>query len=557
MKYKLKSLQHNGIYVPPYEYKGFSIKIQGQRVKLGPKTEQMAIALVRKEQSATSPPDRVLYKNFLHEFLEQLKIENPSSSFLEHFLAEYKSGMDNNDAVEESTNEKPPERMEIDFSEVSEYLEQEKIKKLNMTKDEKKELAKERKAKREALKEKFGYAIVDGKKIEIANWTAEPSCLFTGRGKHPKRGKWKEGPKEEDIILNLSSDSPRPNANWKDIVWEPDKMYIAKWEDRLSGKIKYVWFSDSAFLKQRRESEKFKKAEKLGIEIPKIEEHIMKNLDAKDDGRRRIATVCWLILSLNLRVGDEKDPGEADTVGAITLRPEHIKMESDVLNFDFLGKDSVRWVKSIDAPSIVIRNIEHYSKTCKEYLFEGIDSKKVSRFLSEKINGLTAKVFRTWRTTKVVKKYLDNSGVKKEDAEYEKVFHAKMANLEGAKVANHKRMIPANFDERLAKKDARLKELEVQLEEKRKQGKKIDTILNRIEKAKLDIKLGEETKEYNLGTSLKSYIDPRVYAEWAAKVGFPLEKLYSKALIKKYSWALSKVLKPKIDSSGQCVVPEL
>jgi DNA topoisomerase-1 len=95
----------------------------------------------------------------------------------------------------------------------------------------------------------------------------------------------------------------------------------------------------------------------------------------------------------------------------------------------------------------------------------------------------------------------------------------------------------------LAKKKTRLKELEIQLKEKSKQGKKTDALLNRIEKTKLDIELTEKTKEYNLGTSLKSYIDPRVYVEWAGKVGFSLEKLYSTTLRKKYSWALGKLLK--------------
>jgi DNA topoisomerase-1 len=95
----------------------------------------------------------------------------------------------------------------------------------------------------------------------------------------------------------------------------------------------------------------------------------------------------------------------------------------------------------------------------------------------------------------------------------------------------------------LAKKEARLKELEIQLEEKSRQGKKTDAVSNRVEKTKLDIELANKTKEYNLGTSLKSYIDPRVYAEWAAKVDFNLEKLYSKTLRKKYSWALGKLLK--------------
>jgi len=548
MKYTVKSLQHNGIYIAPYEPKGFSIKIQGAQIKLGAKSEQMAIAFVKKEQSA-SPPDRIFYKNFFQDFLGQLKNENPSSSLLNQIYADFLKKIQNSNLKAEATNDKP---VEIDFSEISQYLEQEKIAKLNMTKEEKKRLANERKIRREELKKKFGYAIVDGKKIEIANWTAEPSCLFVGRGDHPKRGKWKEGPREEDIILNLSPDSPRPPGNWKGIVWEPDKMYIAKWQDKLCGKIKYVWFSDSAFLKQMREREKYKKAEKLGSAIPKIEEHITKNLAAEDEERRKIATVCWLIFALNLRVGDEKDPGEADTVGAITLRPEHIQIDGEVLNFDFLGKDSVRWVKSIKAPKIVISNIEHYAKTCKEYLFEGIDSKKVSGFLSEKMSGLTAKVFRTWRTTQAVKEYLDSCKVKKEDFLHVKHFHAKMANLRGAEIANHKRKIPLNFEERIAKKEERLKELEFQLEEKRRQGKKTDAILSRIEKTRFDIELAKKTKEYNLGTSLKSYVDPNVYVKWASKVEYPLEKLYPKTLQRKFIWALRKLLKSKDSEILNC-----
>jgi len=328
-------------------------------------------------------------------------------------------------------------------------------------------------------------------------------------------------------------------------------MYVAKWQDRLTGKIKYVWFSDSVFLRQRREKEKFRKAEKLGRVIPKIEAHVMKNLESEDDERRKIATVCWLILALNMRVGDEKDPGEADTVGAITLRPGHIKIDRDALHFDFLGKDSVRWVKSVKAPPNVVRNIEHYSETCSECLFEGIDSRKVSRFLSEEMSGLTAKVFRTWRTTQVVRDYLEKCGVKIGDPEYVKKFCVKMANLQGAEAANHKRKIPANFDERLAKKEAKLKELEAKLKEKMEQGKSVDALLNRIERTKLDVELTKQTKEHSLGTSLKSYIDPKVFASWAAEVNFSLDKFYPRTLRRKYSWALRK---PKTSSGLQCLL---
>jgi DNA topoisomerase-1 len=209
-----------------------------------------------------------------------------------------------------------------------------------------------------------------------------------------------------------------------------------------------------------------------------------------------------------------------------------------VLHFDFLGKDSVRWIKEVKAPPVVIRNIEHFARTSKEYLFEGIDSKKVSRFLSQKMPGLTAKVFRTWRCTKTVKEELDKSALAKEDPDYLKSYQAKMANLKVAEVANHKRKIPPNFDERLAKKEAKLKELEASLEVKKAEGKKTESLATRIEKAKLDLELTKLTKEYNLGTSLKSYIDPTAYVKWAKKVNFNLDKFYPKTLRKKFSWAL-------------------
>ena len=537
MKYCMKSLKHNGIYVPPYEYQGLSVKVHEQGLKLSPKTEQMAIAWARKKLSLTSIPDRLFYRNFVQDFLEALSQENPSQGFLKEFTVNHVKSLEK-DGDEWMVNGKLKDDAEVDFSEVTEYVLGEQQKKLSLAKDVKKKIAAERKARREALRERYGYATVDGRKLEIANWTAEPSCIFAGRGDHPRRGKWKQGPKEEDIILNLSDPNPRPAGNWKTVVWEPEKMYIAKWEDKLSGKMKYVWFSDSAFLKQKMEKEKFKKAEKLDREISKVEEHILKSLSSEDLERRKIATVCWLVLKVNIRVGDEKDPGEADTVGAITLRPEHIKIEGNLLNFDFLGKDCVRWQKQVEAAPLVIKNIQEFSKQDSEYLFEGIDSRRVSRFLSQKMEGLTAKVFRTWKCTQTVRRCLEGCRVKKEDADYVKQFCAKMANLEAAKIANHKRKIPPNFDERLKKKEARVKELERKLKEKEKEGKKTEAAARSLEKTKLDVELTKETQEYNLGTSLKSYIDPMIYVKWANRMDFPLDKLYPKTLRKKFSWAL-------------------
>ena len=534
MRHVMKSLKHNGIFVPVYDYKSFSVKIKGQTLKLMPKTEQMAVAWIRKSLSTISPPDKVFKHNFMREFLGQLKHENPSAVFLDQFIPSYLKGIEHPETQNSSD--------EIDFSQVCSFIETEKAKKEALTKETKKQQAEERKVKRLEFKEKYGYAVLDGQKLEIANWTSEPSCLFAGRGDHPQRGKWKDGPSEGDIVLNLPPDVPVPAGNWKGVVWEPDKMYVAKWEDKLTGKIKYVWFSDTAFLKQNREKEKFQKAETLGKQIKTIEQHIQRNLDSKDEDRRKVATVAWLIFAVNMRVGDEKDPDEADTVGAITLRAEHVKVDGSQLNFHFLGKDSVEWDKTLSAPPEVIRNIQNYMQTNKEYLFEGVDSKKVARFLSEKIPKLSAKVFRTWKCTTTLeaslKEATDQKKVTKESPDYKKTYYAKLANYEVAVVANHKKKVPPTFDQRLEKKEANLKSLEAQLQAKKAAAKKTESLETRIERAKLDLELTRLTKEYNLGTSLKSYIDPTAYVKWAKKVKFDIEKFYPKTLRNKFSWAL-------------------
>ncbi len=539
MRHVMKSLKHNGIFVPIYDYKGFSIKLNGQTIKLTPKSEQMAVAWIRKTLSTVSPPDNVFKKNFMREFLGQLKKDNPAASFLDAFCSKYLASLDAS-ATLNNGNQSLSE--EIDFTQIINFVDQEKAKKEALSKEVKKQQAEERKAKRLEFKEKYGYAEVDGQKLEIANWTSEPSCLFAGRGDHPQRGKWKDGPREEDIILNLPPDAPVPSGHWKGVVWEHDKVYVAKWEDKLTGKIKYVWFSDTAFLKQNREKEKFQKAETLGKQIKTIEQHILKNLDSKDEERRKVATVAWLIFAVNMRVGDEKDPDEADTVGAITLRAEHVKIDGNNLNFHFLGKDSVEWDKTLPAPPEVIQNIQNYVQTSKEYLFEGVDSKKVARFFSEKIPKLSAKVFRTWKCTTTLevslKEATDQKKVAKDSPDYKKTYYAKLANYEVAVVANHKKKIPPTFDQRLEKKEANLKALESQLVVKKATGKKTEALETRIERAKLDLELTKLTKEYNLGTSLKSYIDPTAYVKWAKKVKFDIEKFYPKTLRNKFSWAL-------------------
>lgn len=78
--------------------------------------------------------------------------------------------------------------------------------------------------------------------------------------------------------------------------------------------------------------------------------------------------VCFCLcvhIQLALRAGNEKEEGEtADTVGCCSLRVEHITLhdtldgEKCVVEFDFLGKDCIRYYNKVPV-SKRVRGLVH------------------------------------------------------------------------------------------------------------------------------------------------------------------------------------------------------
>jgi DNA topoisomerase-1 len=289
-------------------------------------------------------------------------------------------------------------------------------------------------------------------------------------------------------------------------------MWIAKWTDELTGKVKYIWLHDSTPIKQEREAAKFDKALRVERRIEDIREHIMEGLRSDKLQRRMVAAACYLIDTLSLRVGDEKDPEEADTVGATTLRAEHLKFHENSVVFDFLGKDSVQWHKECEMPSDVYDVLKELHDNANERLdsfnnraskktdgdpkkiaqiFPTIRSTHVNKFLSEVYPELTAKVFRTYHASVTMREELRSSKAKKIDPEFIKKEAFKRANLEVARVMNHTKMAPKGwarsadrYKERIKKADVRIEKAKVKLKEKQTRRRKVKKKEDDIRKGK-------------------------------------------------------------------------
>ncbi len=569
----LTQLVHNGVIIPPKPpLHRLVLVIRDRPVPLTPKQEEMALAWARK-LGTPYVDDPVFAGNFMTDFSAKLDIV-PLLSV-----------------------------KEVDFGPALRMVEAEREAKARLTKEERKAAAAARKAKREELKEAFGYAIVDGERVELGNYMTEPSGIFMGRGKHPLRGRWKKGATQKDVTLNLSPDAPRPEGEWAEIVWQPDSLWVARWNDKLSNKLKYVWLSDTAPIKQAREAQKFDQAIELNQNLEAVRNRIHKDLSSPDDKLKMVATACYLIDALCLRVGDEKESDEADTVGATTLRPEHITLHPDrTSEFRFLGKDSVLWHKKIQLPEIVYQNLTYLvenaqpSNSRKNHptsdlpqIFPNISSRDVNNYLSDIQPGLSAKVFRTHHATLAVTESLETSKVKATDPEYKKREAAITANMKAAILGNHTKQAPANWAARKKKMQerrenafARVKKYRQQIEEQKakleslrqeanekekaasearrpqvraRYRKRLATARKRIKSARDRLKRAREAlgkvesrnrlttrgRTWNLGTSLKSYIDPRVYYRWGQEIDYDvLEKYYPKILRGKFAWVASQ-----------------
>jgi len=52
----------------------------------------------------------------------------------------------------------------------------------------------------------------------------------------------------------------------------------------------------------------------------------------------------------------------------------------------------------------------------------------------------------------------------------------------------------------------------------------------------MQLRLQKNTRDYNLGTSLRNYIDPRVMKAWMGYVGLDWKKIYTSTLQRKFKW---------------------
>lgn len=349
---KWNTLEHNGVLFPPeYEPLPKNVKLlyDGTPVDLHFDAEEAASYFGFMLNSENNVKNPVFQKNFFADFTAILK----------------KTG---------GAKDKNGNKVDIkEFSKLNFEPMYEHFKKLS---DEKKAWSKEKKQtekeKRLKIEEPFMFCKWDGRKEKVGNFRVEPPGLFRGRGEHPKTGKIKKRVLPEQVTINIGKGSkvPEPPAGhkWKAVQHDNKATWLAMWQENVNGNYKYVMLAASASVKGKADYKKFEKARELKKRIDFIRKDYEKKLKSDMMQERQMATAMYLIDKFALRAGNEKDTeNEADTVGCCSLKYEHVTLrEPDIVIFDFLGKDSIRYYDECQVDRQVFKNLKMFKKPPKE-----------------------------------------------------------------------------------------------------------------------------------------------------------------------------------------------
>ncbi|XP_037727653.1 DNA topoisomerase 1 isoform X1 [Drosophila subpulchrella] len=539
---KWSTLEHKGpVFAPPYERVPRNVRFyyDGKPLELSEETEEAATFYAKMLNHDYCTKD-VFNNNFFKDFRKSM------TSKEKEIIKDFRK---------------------CNFQEMFNFFQAESEKRKAATKEEK--LIK--KNENEALIKEFGFCMIDGHKEKIGNFRLEPPGLFRGRGEHPKMGMIKRRIHASDVSINCGKDSKVPSppsgSRWKEVRHDNTVTWLASWIENVQGQVKYIMLNPSSKLKGEKDHIKYETARRLDKVIDKIRATYRDEWKSKEMRVRQRAVALYFIDKLALRAGNEKDEDQADTVGCCSLRVEHVQLHKElngkenVVVFDFPGKDSIRYYNEVEVEKRVFKNLELFMEHKKEGddLFDRLNTQVLNEHLKELMDGLTAKVFRTYNASKTLQSQLDLLTDPSATVP-EKLLAYNRANRAVAILCNHQRSVPKgheksmeNLKEKIKTKRDAIDDCEAEYHDMKKaakrgsvkekvladkKGKQLERLKDQLKKLELQETDRDENKTIALGTSKLNYLDPRISVAWCKKNGVPIEKIFNKTQRTKFMWAV-------------------
>jgi DNA topoisomerase-1 len=171
------------------------------------------------------------------------------------------------------------------------------------------------------------------------------------------------------------------------------------------GRTQYLYHSR---FRQQREEAKFRRVVEFGEALPALRRRVRADLKKDELDRQRVlASMVRLIDQGFFRIGNDKSAEAESTFGLSTIRPTHVKVENDVIAFDYVGKwrkKQHRAVEDSDVAEVVaalkkIKGVELF-KFLQNGRVVDVKDRHVNDYIQSIIGtDFTAKDFRTWAGT--------------------------------------------------------------------------------------------------------------------------------------------------------------
>lgn len=185
-----------------------------------------------------------------------------------------------------------------------------------------------------------------------------------------------------------------------------------------AGRWQYIYHDEHV---KKREQQKFRRLLRFAETVPQMRRVVGANLRRRDLGRERVMACMLRILSTCfMRAGSQVYADENGSYGLATLRPRHVRVRGDVVQFDFPGKRQIvqhTELRDRAVARIVRELLSHRARQVFKYQngdggFVRVKRRDINLHIKEVMGErFTSKDFRTWAGTLICACALARAGV--------------------------------------------------------------------------------------------------------------------------------------------------
>lgn len=210
---------------------------------------------------------------------------------------------------------------------------------------------------------------------------------------------------------------------WKDVAINPSpngRVQVVGTD--AAGRWQYLYHENHTRIQEAR---KFRRIVKFAQALPKMRSTIARDLRQPGLSRERVlASILRILSTCFMRPGSQVYVSENGSYGISTVRPKHVKVKADVVEFDFPGKSGVRQTRQLRDRHVakVIRSL--LKKPGQVFKYENgngeltkVERRHINEYIKESMGEkFSAKDFRTWAGTLVCACALARTGFDQADS---------------------------------------------------------------------------------------------------------------------------------------------